>query len=159
MCDVFASFTPCTRGLTPCFASQDDYDATDAFSANRLLDSFAMQLVLRTDSTPLTPADPWSTVLCPASGTALAAPNATGIQTLLLQATAGPAAAPVEYPPWFDPTSVFLARVLIAATPGAPGQAPTWDPTHVSIDNNSRMFLYPAALLARLAGLGSGTAA
>ena len=65
MCDVFATFVPCTRGLTPCFAAEDDYDATDAFAANRWLDSFAMQLVLRTDiATPLTPVDPWK-----ASGT------------------------------------------------------------------------------------------
>ncbi len=64
--DVFATFIPCTRGVTPCFATQDDYDATDAFSANRLLDSFAMQLVLRTDSSPQLPKDPWlSTGLAP----------------------------------------------------------------------------------------------
>ncbi|HTT65130.1 MAG TPA: hypothetical protein VMG35_24935 [Bryobacteraceae bacterium] len=157
-CDVFASFTPCTRGLTPCFATQDDYDATDAFSANRLLDSFAMQLVLRTDADPLTPADPWRTVATrPAAGATLTAADAANIQSLLMQAAVGPAAASVEYPPGFDPTAVFLARVLIAATPGAAGQGPTWDLTNISINNNARMFLYPAALLARLAGLGSGT--
>src|SRR5205085_1006596 len=33
--DVFATFVPCTRGLTPCLAAEDDYDATNAFSANR----------------------------------------------------------------------------------------------------------------------------
>ena len=157
MCDVFATFVPCTGGLTPCFASLDDYDATDAFSANRLLDSFAMQLVLRTDANPLTPADAWRTVLRPAFGSDLTAVNATGIQTLLMQATAGPAAPAVEYPPGFDASSVFLARMLIGATPGAGGAAPTWDLTKISIDNNSRMFLYPAALLARLIGLGSGS--
>jgi len=61
--DVFATFVPCTRGATPCFASQDDYDATAAFSPNRWLDSFAMQLVPRTDVTDPTqklPQDPWS---------------------------------------------------------------------------------------------------
>jgi hypothetical protein len=157
MCDVFASFVPCTRGLTPCFASQDDYDATDAFSANRLLDSFAMQLVLRTDSNPLTPADPWRTLARPSAGSPLTAANATNIQTILLQATAGPAAPAVEYPPVFDFSSVFLARLLIAATPGAAGAGPTWDLTNISIDNHSRMFLYPAALVGRLIGLGSGT--
>ena len=55
--DVFATFAACTQGVTPCFASQDDYDATDAFSANRLLDSFAMQLVLRIDANPQLPRD------------------------------------------------------------------------------------------------------
>jgi hypothetical protein len=156
MVDVFAAFVPCTRGLTPCFASQDDYDATDAFSANRLLDSFSMQLVLRTDAAPKTPADPWRTLSRPGSGAALDAPNPAGIQALLLRAAAGPAAAAVEYPPGFDASSVFLARILIGATPGVEGP-PTWDLTQISIDNNSRMFLYPAALLARLSGLGSGS--
>jgi hypothetical protein len=156
MVDVFATFVPCTRGLTPCFASQDDYDATDAFSANRLLDSFAMQLVLRTDAAPKTPADPWRILPRPGLGTALNAANPAGIQALLLQASTGPAAPAVECPPGFDASSVFLARVLIGATPGV-GGPPTWDLTKISIDNNSRMFLYPAALLARLSGLGSGS--
>ncbi len=157
MVDVFATFIPCTRGLTPCFASQDDYDATDAFSANRLLDSFAMQLVMRTDAAPATPFDPWSGIPFPATGSNLTAANATNIQALLMQATAGPSANPVEYPPNFDASSVFLARILIAATAGASGEPPTCDFTKITIDNNSRMFLYPAALLARLIGLNSGT--
>jgi hypothetical protein len=159
MCDVFATFVPCTRGLTPCFAAQDDYDATDAFSANRWLDSFAMQLVLRTDiNPPLTPVDPWKTAgALSGAGAALTAPTEATLQNLLLNATAGVAAPAVEYPPGFDTTSVYLARILIAATVGSPGQPPTYDLTQISIDNNSRLFVYPAALLARLSGLGSGT--
>jgi hypothetical protein len=157
MCDVFASFAPCTRGLTPCFASQDDYDATDAFAANRLLDSFAMQLVLRTDADPRTPADPWRALTRPAAGSTLTAANAVTVQTLLMQAMSGPATQGVEYPPGFDASAVFLARILIAAKQGTLGQGPIWDLTKISIDNSPRMFLYPAALLARLMGLGSGT--
>jgi hypothetical protein len=156
MVDVFATFVSCTRGVTPNFASQDDYDATDAFSANRLLDSFAMQLVLRTDATPLTPADPWLTVPVPAAGAGVTPANVATIQALLLQGTAGPGATPIEYPPGFDASSVFLARILIGATPGAAGAPPTWDLTKISIDNTSRLFLYPAALIARLIGLSSG---
>ena len=158
MCDVFATFVPCTRGLTPCFASEDDYDATDAFSPNRWLDSFAMQLVLRTDLTPLTPADPWKSVgAMPAAGAGLTAANAANLATILLNATAGPAAPAVEYPPGFDASSVFLARVLIGATAGAAGNPPTWDLTKISINNQTRLFVYPAPLMARLGGLGSGT--
>jgi hypothetical protein len=157
MVDVFATFVPCTRGLTPNFTAEDDYDATDSFSANRWLDSFAMQLVLRTDPTPLTPVDPWkASGAMPAGGSNVSAPNLANLQNLLLAGTAGPAAAPAEYPPKFDATSVFLARTLIAATAGTAGQPPTWDLTHISIDNNSRLFVYPAALFARLGGLGSG---
>jgi hypothetical protein len=159
MCDVFATFVACTRGLTPCFASEDDYDATDAFSANRWLDSFAMQLVLRTDiNPPLTPVDPWKTSGALAvAGSGLAAPDTATLQNLLLGATAGPAVTGVEYPPGFDATSVFLARLLIAATPGAAGQSPTFDLTQITIDNNSRLFLYPVPLLGRLGGLASGS--
>jgi hypothetical protein len=158
MCDVFATFIPCTRGLTPCFAADDDYDATDAFKANRWLDSCAMQLVLRTDiNPPLTPADPWKSAgPLPAGGAGLTAANEAAMQNLLLSGTAGPGATAVEYPPDFDISSVFLARVLIAATKGTSGQAPTPDFSKIAIDNNSRLFVYPAALLARLAGLGSG---
>jgi len=157
--DVFATFVPCTRGVTPCFASEDDYDATDAFSANRLLDSFAMQLVLRTDSTPpLTPQDPWkSGGALPGSGAALTAANEATLQNLLLNATAGPTVAPVEYPQGFDASSVFLARILTPATKGTGSNGPTFDLTRLTIDNNSRLFLYPQALVARLGGLGSGT--
>lgn len=159
MVDVFATFVACTRGVTPCFASEDDYDATDAFSANRYLDSFAMQLVLRTDATPGLPLDPWkSTGPVPGGAlSAITAGNLTILQNLLLGAAAGPAAAAAEYPPGFDATSVFLARILIAATPGASGNPPTWNLKSLTIDNNSRLFLYPAALLARYAGFGSGS--
>jgi hypothetical protein len=158
MVDLFATFVPCTRGLTPCFAAQDDYDATDAFSANRWLDSFAMQLVLRTETTtPPTPKDPWkASGALPAAGAGLTAATEATIQNLLLSATAGPAAPAVEYPEGFDTTSVFLSRLLIGAAKGAAGKPPAFDLTKISIDNNSRLFLYPAALLARLAGLGSG---
>jgi hypothetical protein len=158
MVDIFATFAPCSRGLTPCLAAEDDYDATDAFSANRWLDSFAMQLVLRTDTTPLTPADPWkASGPLLAAGAAVDAPKLSDIQNLLLAATAGPGAAPVEYPPHFDTSSVFLARLLIGATPGTGASGPTWDLGNIAIDNNSRLFVYPLPLLARLGGLGSGT--
>lgn len=163
MVDVFATFVPCTRGVTPCFAAEDDYDATDAFSANRYLDSFAMQLVLRTDPAPGLPVDPWkATGAMPAAGadlTAVTAANLATLQNLLLAGTAGTGAAPSEYPPGFDTTSVYLARILIGATPGTPGNPPTWDVTNISIDNNSRLFLYPAALLARVGGFASGAEA
>jgi hypothetical protein len=151
--DVFATFIPCTSGLTPCFAAQDDYDATDAFSPNRLLDSFAMQLVLRTDATPKTPLDPWA-ALGPQQ------PTAAALRQSMLAGTLGPSGAPVEYPPNFDPTAVFLARILVPATAGTGGNPPVWNLTGLgsaNIDNTSRLFLVPVAVLSRWNGLGSGT--
>jgi len=162
--DVFATFAPCTQGVTPCFASQDDYDATDAFSANRMLDSFAMQLVLRNDNDPQLPLDPW----LPAGAVPTGAVTPTLTQSLkqsLLSANSGSQAnapftaggsAPREIPPGFDPSSVFLARIGIPATAGASGQPPNYTLNSLVIDNLSRLFVYPPSLAARCIGLISG---
>jgi hypothetical protein len=163
--DVFATFVPCTQGVTPCFATQDDYDATDAFSPNRLLDSFAMQLVLRNDADPLTPQDPWLST-GPVPTTSVTSTLAQSLKQSILYANSGPTAnspfstngaTPAEIPPGFDPSSVFLARVSIPATPGVSGQPPNYNLNTISIDNLSRLFLYPASLVARAMGLSSGT--
>jgi hypothetical protein len=157
--DVFATFIPCTRGVTPCFATQDDYDATDAFSPNRLLDSFAMQLVLRTDSNPQLPQDPWLSV-GPAPTTGITPIITQELKQTILSANSGPAAtspfssngpAPGEYPPDFDLSAVFLARLSIPAT-----NATTFNLTQISIDNLSRLFLFPLSLVGRCVGLSSG---
>jgi hypothetical protein len=153
MIDVFATFTSCTRGVTPCFASQDDYDATDAFSANRLLDSFAMQLVLRTDATPKTPLDPWA-------GLGANQPPLASLRQSILASKLGMQGQPAEYPPGFDQTAVFLARILVPATAGTAGNPPAWNLSGVNntnIDNLSRLFVIPSSILARWNGLGSGT--
>jgi hypothetical protein len=163
--DVFATFAPCNQGVTPCFGS-DDYDATDAFSANRLLDSFSMQLVLRNDTSPGMPQDPW--IGAGAAGTA--GPGLASLpglqQDILLNgmgagsvspfAVNGP--TPPEYPPGFDVSSVFLARISIPATVVA-GSA-TYnlnDPSAITIDNLARLFVYPPSLVARTIGFSSGT--
>lgn len=157
--DVFATFAPCTRGATPAFAARDDYNATDAFRANRLLDSFAMQLVLRTDQNPQLPRDPWKSV-----GTT---PTAAQWKQAILAAQSGPASLPpfasggvagAEYPPNLDTSAVFLARILIpAAAPTSAGLPPSANVNQIFIDNMSRLFLYPTSVLARAAGLSSGT--
>ena len=161
--DVFATFVPCTRGLTPCFAAQDDYDATDAFAPNRLLDSFAMQLVMRADTDPnsspntppKTPRDPWG-------GLGPPHPALAALRQSILHGSLGlpQNPVPVEYPPDFDTTAVFLARILIPATAGSAGHPPTWNLTgfgNNNIDNMSRLFVIPSAVLSRWNGLGSGT--
>lgn len=159
--DVFATFFPCTQGVTPCFATQDDYDATDAFSPNRLLDSFSMQLVLRTDADPQLPQDSW----LPAGAVPTGAVTAALTQTLkgsILAANSGPGAgspftlngtAPAEIPPGFDPSSVFLARISIPATAGSSGQPPKYNLNSIVIDNLSRLFVFPPSLVARTIGL------
>jgi hypothetical protein len=164
--DVFATFVPCTQGVTPSFATQDDYDATDAFGANRLLDSFSMQLVLRTDQIPQLPLDPWfglGAVPSGVTGTVVPA-----LQQNILSASAGAAAAapfttagpiPREYPPGFDPSSVFLARLSIPATASTTqGQPPTYNLNSITINNLARLFIYAPSLLARTLGFSSGAA-
>ncbi len=163
--DVFATFAGCTRGVTPCFATQDDYDATDAFSADRLLDSFSMRLILRSDAAPKLPQDPWLATGALPSGALSASPADTIKQNILAAQTgpgsnppfAGAGVAPPEIPPGLDTSSVFLARISIAATAGSVGQPPAYDLTRITIDNMSRLFLFPAALVARAVGLSSGT--
>jgi len=160
--DVFATFIPCTQGVTPCFATQDDYDATDAFSVNRLVDSFSMQLVLRTDSAPSLPQDQWKGAGAAPSGS-ITGTDVQGLQNIILQSSAGAASVspfltngvvPAEYPPGFDTSSVFLARLSIPVTGNA---SSPYNFIATTIDNNSRLFLYPASLVARTLGISSGS--
>ncbi len=163
--DVFATFVPCTQGVTPCFATQDDYDATDAFAANRLLDSFAMQLVLRTDQNPVLPQDPWLGA-GPAPSGGVTGTVVQALQQNILAANSGAAAGapftttgqiPPEYPPAFDASSVFLARLSIPATASTTqGQAPTYNLNTITINNLARLFIYAPSLVARTLGLSSG---
>jgi hypothetical protein len=167
--DVFATFAACTQGVTPCYATQDDYSATDAFSANRLLDSFAMQLVLRTDASNYAsasdipvPQDPWlpmGAVPTSISG-ALAA-----IQQNILSGSSGPGAylpftaggtVPQEIPSGVDTSSVLLARISIPATPGADGAPPAVTLSGIAINNSLRLFVYPPSLVARSLGFITG---
>jgi hypothetical protein len=163
--DVFATYVACTRGVTPCFGTQDDYSATDAFSANRMLDSFAMRLILRNDSSPALPKDPWDAAGAVPTG-AITSDITKSLKQSILSANAGPGSTPpfadsgptpAEIPPGYDASSVFLARISIPATAGASGEPPNFDLNSITIDNLSRLFLCPAALVARSIGLSSGT--
>jgi hypothetical protein len=167
--DVFATYAPCTQGVTPCFATQDDYSATDAFSANRVLDSFAMQLVLRTDASNYAaasdipvPIDPWAPMGAPPPSISGALQS---IQNNLLNANSGPAAflpftaggtVPREIPSGVDTSSILLARISIPATPGADGAPPAVNLSGISINNGVRLFIYPPSLVARSLGFTTG---
>jgi hypothetical protein len=167
--DVFATFAACTQGVTPCYATQDDYSATDAFSANRLLDSFAMQLVLRTDASNYAsasdipvPQDPW----LPLGAVPTSISGAlTAIQQNILSGNSGPGAylpftaggtVPREIPSGVDTSSVLLARISIPATPGADGAAPAVTLSGIAINNSVRLFVYPPSLVARSLGFITG---
>jgi len=52
-----------------------------------------------------------------------------------------------------DPTSVFLARLVLPATLPASDARPVRTAREVVVDNRSRRFAYPPAALARWVGL------
>ncbi len=61
----------------------------DAFSPSQLLDSFAMQLVLRSDASPLLPKDPWRTTgVVP--GAAITSDVTQGLKQSILYANSWP---------------------------------------------------------------------
>jgi hypothetical protein len=147
--DVFVGFLAEEQGKTPSFAS-GDYEATDAFTANRMLDSFSAQLRLRPESVPIPlPEDSWAPAFDP-SGVTFGK-----IKDALLSGQNGPAMPTKQYPPsteniFTDTNSLFLARVKIPATQANPGDTPKWTvPIQVTIDNYSRNFVYSTSLLSR----------
>jgi hypothetical protein len=141
--DIFIGYEQDEQGKTPSFVS-GDYDNTDAFTANRFLDSFSAQMYLRAEAVPPLPVDPWAA----AFGGATADLNA--IKNALLNGASGAAMPPAEYPLGADPTTIFIVRVKVAATRANPGVRPVYDLTKpVVIDNLSRQFVYPTSLLAQ----------
>jgi hypothetical protein len=143
--DVFVRFVQCDRGKTPAFAD-NDYDATDAFTANRTLDGFRMELVLRKDAAHL-PVDPWEKVIPQGSVTPA---TLDAVKKLLLSGKGVGMGDPQEYPEGYDdPTAVFLARVAVPRVGTGTGR-PALDYSKVSVDEMSRLFVYPPSLLARV---------
>ncbi|MDR7271945.1 hypothetical protein J2X20_004619 [Pelomonas saccharophila] len=179
--DLFLRFTPQARGRTPSFA-QGAFDATDALVPNRVRDAFRFELVLRPDAkdapaTDFLPRSRFQAVraLDPADrpdalrdalldgwndatndhARDLARPDGEALPPLPEHGAAADGSASLA-----DPTSLFLARLLIptleapAAVP--PGTRPTADFTALDasrIDNTSRRFAYPADALAAVFGI------
>ncbi|MBZ0316279.1 MAG: hypothetical protein K8L91_07670 [Anaerolineae bacterium] len=174
--DVFAQFVVCERGKTPAI-EEGAFDAMDAITASRLRDGYEITLVLRPEANPPLPVATWPN-LAEISEIADPAARQTAIQELherifdaYPRASTNPGQPePIgEYTPaQKDKTSVFLARVVIGATPaGSPSARPirtpaqfTTDattqeiiPVNPSIDNHSRLFVYTTRLLAKSYGL------
>jgi hypothetical protein len=157
--DVFIRFVVCPNGLTPAFAS-GPFDALDAVAPSRLRDAYELQLILRQEQTtaanpilPL-PRNNWPDL------STLTTPDArrTALHQAIFNAwptnQAGSDASPeplAEYVANQDRSSVFLARVIIAAT--RTGAAPPQRTGAVTIDNDSRLFVYRDRALARVSAL------
>lgn len=152
--DVFLRFVACEEGLTPSFAT-GPFDALDAVATSRLRDAYELLLVAR-DALD----DDFSGL--PSLGPDLAAiadldARRAALQDAVLAAwTAsgrsgqqGQLAPLPEHPRDLDTTAVFLARVLLPATPDDPPQR---DGTAVLVDNWSRRFVPSTGLLLRWLG-------
>lgn len=156
--DVFIRFVACERGKTPSFAA-GPFDALDAVVPSRLRDYYELELVTRREADPARPADPWSAV----RGIADEAARLAALRTAVFDAwregsdrwtDEGPDPLP-EHAAGQDPTSLFLARLVLPAAAGGAGTRPVRAAAEpVRVENESRLFAYPAQALAAWLGLG-----
>lgn len=155
--DLFIHFAACERGKTPAFAS-GPFDATDAAQPSRVQDGYELQLVLRNQTpVPALPSSPWTGL------GSIADPQLRRrrIQETLLGHwpessiwTGDDRLKPLSIPDLagLDPTSVFLARVVLPVQVVAPPARLLRVAGEAHLDNHSRPFAYPTGALA--AGLG-----
>ena len=152
--DVFIRFVACAQGLTPSFAT-GPFEALNAVAISRVRDAYELQLVAR-------PGLDAGFSGLPVPGPDLAATADADARRALLhdaildsypvRGRAGGAGGlePLpEHPAGLDPTSIFLARVLV---PVGAGNPPPRAGTNVLVDNWSRRFVPPTSLLARWVG-------
>jgi hypothetical protein len=183
--DLFMRFAACERGKTPAFAS-GPFDALDAVQPSRLRDSYMLELVLRPENTAdlpiLTPLNTWGDLsdvtLAQDPNVNLSQPTRNTWADLVAVDDEGArrnelhrrilsawpregetSPRPREYAAsQQDTTSVFLARVVIKATPAAnPNAAPVRPAAltadSVVVNNYLRSFIYTPQALARALGL------
>ena len=154
--DVFVRFVVCERGKTPAFAS-GPFDALDAVVPSRLRDYYELELVIRKEADPPLPQSQWPLF----AGIEEPASQRTATHNAILDAWRdGPDAwtnqglVPLpEHAVGQETTSVFLARITIPATTGAPGERPQRTADQVQVDNDSRPFIYSSGVVASVLGL------
>jgi hypothetical protein len=151
--DLFLRFAPCPRGLTPAFQS-GPFEALDAVAPSRVRDGFALDLLLRDDPNPQVP-EPSPTDFAAIAdeatrGRASRKAVLDGWREAAERRVAGTLEPTREHKLGQDPTSLFLARVIIPADEGPPV---TRLAQPVVVDNYSRLFVWGAPALARVLGL------
>lgn len=154
--DLFVRFVACERGKRPAFA-EGAVASLDAVTASRVRDAAEAELVLRTEPDPPLPRSPW-----PDLAALPEAERPARLREALLDAwressddsSVGDLDLLPEQLPGQDPTSVFLARIVVAAEPPAAGERPVRAAgSAVTVSNDSREFVYTANALARWLGL------
>lgn len=160
--DVFIRFVVCPNSLTPAFAS-GPFDALDAVSAARLRDAYELSFVLRQEqTTPQSPSLPlpvnnWPDLSSLATPDARRAAlheaifNAWPTDSVSSETSPEPL---LEYVANQDRSAVFLARVSIAAS-RPPQPSASIIPIRpaamtVTVDNDSRLFVYRERAMARV---------
>ncbi len=158
--DIFLAFHACDRGYTPAFAS-GPFDALDASQPSRVRDAYELSLVLRPEKNLPSAFDPWAEIAGDTPEEKLSAATEASLDAWDMLAL--PPADHVgnwhENPENVDPTAVLLARLRIPAGPApdaasAPEpdwSAATWSDPATNLDNTIRNFLFPPAVLHRLA--------
>lgn len=159
--DLFIRFHTCERGKTPAFAA-GPFDALDAVVASRLRDASRLELVLRPEDRPPLPRPRWPDVSALADPAQRAATLRGAIYGAWREGTDvwtndGLGRLP-EHLPTQEPTSIFLARLVLpaAAELDDSGRPTRTAGAQVTLDDDARPFVYAADLLAQLAGLVQG---
>lgn len=147
--DVYLRFVACERGKTPSFAT-GPFDALDAVQPSRLRDGYALELIPRRGTLDLP--DPRFPLVDEEDPVA----RARRLRDAALGAWREDQWTSTGLPPEAgqiagqDPTSLFLARVLIPATRTGNARPQRTPATEVRVDNHTRAFTYAADALARM---------
>lgn len=154
--DVFIRFAACERGKTPSFAV-GPFDSIDAVTAARLRDGYETELILRTETKPKTPENPWTDFFAlPEADRAGALRDeifGAWRETSEFYDLSG-LVPEAEHVVGQDTTSLFLARMLIPADKVAEGISPTRRlDEDILIRNDYRTFVITSNALARMLGV------
>jgi hypothetical protein len=152
--DVFVRFVVCERGKTPAFLT-GPFDALNGLAPSRLRDSYELTLVIRKEVAPPLPQDPWPDLPAGAdTATRLSAAHAAVFAAWQDSGENGVLPPSPEHVLGQDPTSLFLARLVLPATAPGPGVRPTRvTGAAVTVGNEHRLFVFSTAALARWIGL------
>lgn len=157
--DLFLRFVTREKGRTPALV-YGPYDALSAAVPSRLRDDFELFFIIRKPSdSPLLPLplNPWAGKTTPEQrheAIYQAWSNSQVRQDDFQEVGLG-ADPNVEYITGQDRTSIFLARLTLAATaPETAGGVPQWDGKHVEMSDEGRLFVYSTSALMQWAIAG-----
>lgn len=155
--DLFVRFIVCEQGKTPAFLT-GPFDALNGVAPSRLRDSYELALFIRKEATPSLPQSPWPDLSQGADIPSRVANLHAAVFAAWQQDTTGGVNEGLPPLPEHllgqDPAFLFLARLVIPATSAGAGVRPTrTTEATVTVDNDSRSFVYPVPALTRWVGV------